>query len=325
MPTREEVKEVAARTRRILGTRGYSHRTIETYARWIERFLVRLPDEPLENLSRHHVMRFLHDLAAGGRLAPRTRNQAMSALSFLFREVLDRDELLGVPRAREGTRMPIVLSHAQVQLVLRRLSGKYRLLGSLMYGCGLRLKEAHALRVQDVDFDLLQIAVRDGKGFKDRFVMLPEQLISPLRRQIDMVRRLHRSDRSAGAGWVRLPHALGRKDPRAGYDLSWQYLFPSSRVTPDPSTGRRGRFHLHPSSMQRNIKQAARESGVHKPVSCHTLRRSFATQMLRAGYDVRSVQRLMGHNDVRTTMIYVQAVSDSGIHMRSPLDQPSRD
>jgi integrase len=191
-----------------------------------------------------------------------------------------------------------------------------------MYGTGARLTECHQLRVKDIDFDLLQIAIRDGKGGMDRWVMLPERLGPALRRQVSRSRELHQEDRRRGGGWAQLPGALDRKDPGAGYDLAWQFLFPASRWSRDPATSRKGRYHLNPTAMQKQMKVAARASGITKSVTCHTLRRSFATQMLRAGYDARSVQKLMGHKDIRTTMIYVQAITDAGLGMRSPLDQP---
>lgn len=246
---------------------------------------------------------------------------ASSALAFSFKEVLGRDDLSSLPRARETRRVPVVLSHRQVNRVLDQLEGKYPLLGSLMYGSGLRLSEAHRLRVKDIDFDLGQITVRDGKGGKDRWVMLPDRLAPSLRRQVDRAIALHRDDRRRGAGWARLPYALSRKDPTAGYQAHWQFVFPATQWSKDPATNRRGRAHLSPSATQRKVKAAARAARISKPVTCHTLRRSFATQMLRAGYDVRTVQKLMGHRDVRTTMIYVEAVTDAGIGMRSPLDQ----
>ena len=292
------------------------------YARWLRRFTDAHPGVPVEDLTRRHVEQFLSVLTDQRRLAPKSRDQATSALSFFFRKVLGSDDLAGMPRAREPQRIPTVLSHGQVRLVLGHLSGKYRLLGSLMYGTGARLTECHQLRVKDIDFDLLQIALRDGKGAKDRWVMLPERLGSALRRQVSLVKELHREDRRRGGGWAQLPGALDRKDPQAGYDLAWQFLFPASRWSRDPATRRKGRYHLNPTAMQRRMKDAARASGITKPVTCHTLRRSFATQMLRAGYDARSVQRLMGHKDIRTTMIYVQAITDAGLGMRSPLDRP---
>ena len=322
MPTPDEVEILLEDTRRALRRVGYTPRTHDTYVRWLERFLDAFPGTPIEGLGRFHIKSFLSQLAVEESLAPKTRNQAASALAFVFKEVLGREEAAKVPRARESRNVPTVLSHRQVELVLRELSGKYRLMGALMYGTGLRLTECHELRIKDIDFDLYQITVRDGKGGHDRWVMLPERLVPALKRQIERVRGIHSSDRKRGGGWARLPGALARKDPTAGYDFGWQFLFPSSRMTTDPETRRKGRYRLNPTAMQRHIKKAARVCGVMKPVSCHTLRRSFATQMLRAGYDVRSVQKLMGHRDLRTTMIYVEAVTDAGIGMRSPLDRP---
>jgi integron integrase len=321
MATRGEAHRVLAEVQRVIQLRGYSERTRDTYLRWIERFLKASPERSIDALGRADVERFLVQLTQSHRLAPKSRNQASSALAFFFREVLGRDELRTMPRAREPKRVPSVLSHRQVTLVLSRLSGKYRLLGSLMYGAGLRLTEAHQVRVKDIDFDLMQITVRDGKGAKDRWVMLPGRLIPALRRQVDRVTALHQDDRSRGAGWAALPHALARKDPTAGFELAWQFVFPASRWSTDPATNREGRHHLNPSATQREVKKAGKAARIPKPVTSHTLRRSFATQMLRAGYDVRSVQKLMGHRDVRTTMIYVEAVTDAGIAMRSPLDQ----
>ena len=313
-----DLARALASTRSLLRQRGYRSRTIEVYAGWLQRFTDAHPGIPVGDLTRRHVEQFLSVLTDQRRLAPKSRNQAASALSFFFREVLGSDELAGMPRAREPQRTPTVLSHGQVKLVLGHLSGKYRLLGSLMYGTGARLTESHQLRVKDVDFDLHQIAIRDGKGAKDRWVMLPERLDPALRRQVSRVKELHQEDRHRGGGWAQLPGALDRKDPQAGYDLAWQFLFPVSRWSHDSATKRMGRYHLSPTAMQRRIKQAARASGITKPVTCHTLRRSFATQMLRAGYDARSVQRLMGHRDIRTTMIYVQAITDAGLGHAQP-------
>ena len=325
MPSPQQIEHLVTRFRVILHRRGYKRRTMDTYASWVRRFAASVTWDHPEDLTAAQVERFFDALASEDHLAPRSRNQASSALAFFFREVVGRPDLGDMPRARESRSIPSVLSHRQIRIVLRELSGKYRLMGALMYGTGLRIAECHALRVKDVDFDLHQIAVRDGKGGHDRWVMLPEKLAPALRRQIERVRRTHRADREDGHGWAQLPGAFDRKDPRAGYNVGWQFLFPASRLTEDPVTGRLGRHHLHPSSMQRQIKAAAKRSGIHKSVTCHTLRRSFATEMLRAGYDVRTVQRLMGHKDVRTTMIYVEAVSDTGMSMRSPLDRPDED
>ncbi len=322
MRTNTDLERALVNTRLLLRLRGYRNRTVDVYAGWLRRFADAHPDTAVKDLTRRHVEEFLSVLTDQQRLAPKSRNQAASALAFFFREVLGREDLEGMPRAREPQRIPTVLSHGQVRLVLSHLSGKYRLLGSLMYGTGARLTESHQLRVKDIDFDLLQIAIRDGKGAKDRWVMLPERLGPALHRQVSRAEGLHEEDRRRGGGWAQLPGALHRKDPHAGYDLGWQFLFPASRWSRDPATTRKGRYHLNPTAMQRQMKVAARSSGITKPVTCHTLRRSFATQMLRSGYDVRSVQKLMGHRDIRTTMIYVQAITDAGLGMRSPLDRP---
>jgi len=326
MAIHPEHERALTRARQLLTIRGYKRRTTVAYLQWMRQFAEFYPKRAPSTLGQTEVEDFLHMLTQERGLAPKSRNQATSALAFLFREVFGRDDLAHVRRAREPRRVPTVLSDGQVRRVLCHLSGKYRLLASLMYGAGLRVLECHQLRVKDVDFELMQITVRDGKGGKDRWVMLPEVLAPPLRRQIERVKSLHDTDRAAGAGWVQLPGALHRKDPNAGFTLGWQFLFPASRLTKDRASGLRGRYHLHPTAMQRSMKRAARACGIHKPITCHTLRRSFATQMLRAGYDVRSVQKLMGHRDIRTTMIYVQAVTDAGIGVRSPLDQhPPRD
>jgi integron integrase len=319
-PRYPQIERLLTQADRLLRVRSYSPRTRATYLAWIKRFLMRNKDRHPDSIGRPDVERFLLDLTHA-QLAPKSRNQASSALALFFREVLGRDVLRTMARAREPKRVPTVLSQRQVELVIEALSGKYQLLAALMYGAGLRLTEAHRLRIKDIDFDLMQITVRDGKGAKDRWVMLPERLVPRLRRQIDKVTREHEEDLRAGAGWAAVPSALARKDRTVGYDLGWQYLFPARRRTQDPLTGRRGRHHLNPTATQREVRKAGRTAQIPKPVTCHTLRRTFATQMLRAGYDVRTVQRLMGHRDVRTTMVYIEAITDTGIAMRSPLDQ----
>ncbi|MEM7417856.1 MAG: integron integrase [Gemmatimonadota bacterium] len=321
MGSTPQVERLVEGADRVMRVRNYSPRTRDTYRSWIRRFLVWSNRRNLHDLGRPDVELFVSHLARRDHVGPKTRNQAVSALAFFFREILGRDELGTLPRAKEPKRIPVVLSHRQVMLVLAELSGKYRLIAGLMYGAGLRLSEAHRLRVKDVDLDLMQISVVDGKGAKDRWVILPERLVPALNRQIDEVRVRHDQDQRRGAGWARLPNALARKDPGAGYSLGQQFLFPASRESSDPFTGRKGRAYLSHTATQREVKRAGIASGIPKPISCHTFRRSFATQMLRSGYDVRTVQKLMGHNDVRTTMIYVEAVTDAGTAMRSPLDQ----
>ena len=273
MASRSEVDQLVADAERLMQIRNYSPRTRDTYRRWIRRFLSVTRNRRLRTLGRADVEQFLDDLTNRDRLAPKARNQATSALAFLFREVLGRDELRSMPRAKEPKRIPVVLSHGQARLVLGQLSGKYRLLAGLMYGSGLRLAEAHRLRVKDIDFDLMQISVVDGKGGKDRWVILPERLVPALVRQVDLVKVMNQDDRRRGGGWSALPHALARKDPQAGFEIAWQFVFPASRQSQDPMTKRWGRYHLSPSATQRQVKKAGRASGVPKSISCHTFRR----------------------------------------------------
>lgn len=308
--------------RRIMRTRGYSPRTEDSYLRWIERFL-RFHDRPhWKTLLGVHAEDFLDHLANEACLAANSRNQAASALAFLYGQILGSDAMKNFPRARGPETVPLVFSHPEAMKVLRELSGKYHLISSLMYGAGLRVSEASSLRVKDLDFDLDQIAVRGGKGAKDRIVPLPYRSRESLKRQRAKVEHVRRRDSRDGAGWVSLPGALHRKDPQAGYSLTWQFLFPASRMGKDPATGRRGRWHLHVSAVQREVKTAVRASGILKNASCHTFRHTFATELLRDGVDVRTVQKLMGHKDIRTTMIYLHAIDQIGLGVRSPLDRP---
>jgi len=279
---------------------------------------------PIEAIGVLRVERFL-DHQTECALAPKSRNQAASALTFFLREVLEIEDVDPIPRAREPKSLPSVLSPGEVERLFTHLSGKYRLIGMTIYGTGARVSEALALRVKDIDFDLAQVAVRGGKGHKDRWTVLPDRIRPALTRQIELVRRLQRDDRKRGGGWASLPGALHRKDPGAGFRIGWQFLFPASRLTIDRKSGRSGRHHLHPTAVQRQIKRAGLAAGITKAVTPHTLRRTFATEMSRAGCDLATIQRLLGHNDIRTTMLYVRSVTDAGLHLRSPLDHPRRD
>jgi integron integrase len=256
------------------------------------------------------------------RLSAKTRNQAASALGFLFREVLGLSGFEDVPRAKGARRLPSVLTHREVLRVLRELNGDYRLIAGLLYAAGLRLEECLHLRVKDIDFELRQILVRDGKGKKDRYVPLAHRAVDALRKRVLRRSELHDQDRQGGHGWAALPGALDRKDPGAGYELGWQFVFHSRIPSTDPATGRTGRNPLHASAVQREVKRAVRRSGVDKRASCHTFRHSFATEALRGGCDIRTLQHVLGHTDVRTTMIYLHVVEQSGFYVRSPLDRP---
>jgi integron integrase len=255
-------------------------------------------------------------------VAASTQNQALSALIFLYSGVLglEFDWLHGLVRARRPERMPTVLTRDEVRQVLAQLQGTEWLVASLLYGGGLRLLECLTLRIKDVDLASREVRVRDGKGRKDRVTVVPARLVPALAARLEESRALHASDLAAGAGWVALPDALDRKYPRAGRDIAWQWVFPATRTYLDVATGQRRRHHLHETVVQRAMKQAVVRAGLQKTASCHTLRHSFATHLLQSGYDIRTIQELLGHRDVSTTMIYTHVLNAGGRGVRSPLD-----
>jgi integron integrase len=312
------------RVRHKIRARHYSPRTEKAYVGWIRRFILfHGKRHPLE-MGAPEIARFLTSMAVRMRVSASTQNQAFSALLFLYRDVLGR-ELLGlesVTRAKRPVRLPVVLSREEVKAVLGNLDGMPLLMASLMYGAGLRLLECARLRVKDVDLPRCELTVRDGKGRKDRITVLPARLVEPLRAQLDHVRRQHQCDLASGLGSVEMPDALERKFPGAPWEWAWQWIFPATRFYEDPRSGRRRRHHLHESLVQRAFKDAVRRSAVTKPATCHTLRHSFATRLLEAGYDLRTIQELLGHNDVSTTMIYTHVLNKGGLGVRSPLDDP---
>jgi len=269
------------------------------------------------------VSAFLSWLATDRNVAAATQNQALAALLFLYKAVLERDLpwFDDLVRAKRPVRMPVVLSEAEVRKLLDQLDGVTWMMASLLYGAGLRLQECLMLRVKDMDFAYRQIVVRDGKGAKDRVTMLPESAVQPLQTHLGKVRALHRRDLAQGYGDVWLPHALSRKYPRAGYEWGWQFLFPSKNRSVDPDSGAIRRHHLYPDTMSRAIKRATRAAGIVKHVTCHTLRHSFATHLLEGGYDIRTVQELLGHSDVSTTMICTHVLNKGGRGVKSPLDR----
>lgn len=300
----------------------YSIRTEHAYVDWVKRFIRFHDTRHPAGMGAEEVERFLTHLAVEGRVAASTQNQAKSALLFLYREVLEVELpwLDGVITAKTPRRLPVVLTHEEVAAVLERMNGTVGLVARLLYGSGMRLLEGVRLRVKDVDFTRCEILIRDGKGAKDRVTMLPKSLLDPLSAQMNVARALHERDLAQGCGDVYLPHALDRKYPSAGRDWCWQYVFPADRMSVDPRTGLVRRHHFDGQQVQRAMHRAVRVAGVAKPATPHTLRHSFATHLLQSGYDIRTVQELLGHEDVSTTMIYTHVLNRGGRGVRSPLD-----
>jgi integron integrase len=306
-----------------LRLKHYSPRTEEAYVHWIRRFILYHDKRHHRELGVPEVSAFLTHLAVEENVAASTQNQALSALLFLYREVLgvDLSEPLNALRAQKARRLPTVLSPNEARAVLHHLDGVPLLAAQLLYGSGLRLMECVRLRVKDVDFERREILVRRGKGAKDRVTMLPTSVAEPLRVHLLQVEQTHLHDLERGLGSVYLPDALARKYPNAGTEWGWQYVFPSPRISRDPRSGVRRRHHLHPSTLQKAVRAAARAAGIAKPVSPHTFRHSFATHLLENGYDIRTVQELLGHRDVKTTMIYTHVLNRGPLAVRSPLDE----
>jgi integron integrase len=308
--------------RQLLRLRHYSLRTEEAYLAWMKRFILFHGKRHPRELDERDISAFLTSLAVEGKVAASTQNQALSALLFLYKEVLGRELAFigGVVRVKRPPKLPVVLSPAEVRAVLAQLSGQYRLMAELLYGSGLRLLECLRLRVKDVDFQYLQIVVRDSKGGKDRRTMLPVSVVPPLRDHLEAVKRRHEEDLASGFGKVHLPGALERKMPNASREWAWQYVFPADKRSLDPRSGVEQRHHVNEKNLQNAVKAAVRTAGVSKTASCHTLRHSFATHLLENGYDIRTVQELLGHKDVSTTMIYTHVLNKPGMGVRSPLD-----
>lgn len=301
----------------------YSLRTEQTYIEWAKRYILFHGKRHPAEMGKEEVEVFLSHLAVKHNVSASTQNQAKAALLFLYREVLETELpwLDDVEQAKKPQRLPVVLTVNEVQALLSRLPGTHALMGRLMYGTGMRLMETVRLRVKDVDFERREIIVREGKGAKDRITMLPQAVAAPLRDHLAVVKRLHDEDLRAGFGEVHLPHALGKKYPNAGREWGWQYIFPSKQLSADPRTGVTRRHHADEKGIQRAIRQAVRDADLAKPATPHTLRHSFATHLLQSGYDIRTVQELLGHKDVQTTMIYTHVLNRGGKGVESPLDR----
>lgn len=309
--------------RRVLRLKHYSLRTEEAYVHWIRRFILANGKRHPREMGEVEVEGFLSRLAVDGKVAATTQNQALAAILFLYKQVLGIELawMEGVVRAKRSQHVPTVLSREEVTKTLGRMDGRPWLLASLLYGTGMRLMEVLRLRIKDLDFGRKEITVRDGKGGKDRRTMLPQSLIEPMRREVERACLLHEADLQEGFGAVWLPHALARKYPSAPRETAWQYVFPSPRRSRDPRDGVERRHHFDDGLLSRSLKKACRDAGVIKPVSAHTLRHSFATHLLEAGYDIRTVQELLGHKDVATTQIYTHVLNRGGHGVLSPLDR----
>lgn len=321
-PPIQEQPRLLDRVRSALRVRHYSLRTEEAYIYWIKRYIFfHHKRHPLE-MGEKEIGSFLNHLAEKENVAASTQNQALCALIFLYKHILQKEignlEFLW---ANKPKRLPVVFAREEVSIILNQLSGIYWLMGMLLYGSGLRLLECLRLRVKDIDFKYNQIVVRDGKGEKDRVTMLPGKVKAPLQAHLQKVKKVHEEDLEKGFGAVYLPYALERKYPNANREWKWQYIFPASQLSVDPRSGVKRRHHLHESVLQRAVKEAIRKAGITKQSGCHTFRHSFATHLLEDGYDIRTVQELLGHEDIKTTMVYTHVLNQGGKGVKSPADK----
>ena len=309
--------------REALRTQHYSFRTEKTYVDWCRRFILFHDRRHPKGMGVAEVEAFITYLATQRKVAASTQNQALSAIIFLYKEVLNQPlDPIEAVRARKPKRLPTVLNKKEVITVINAMSGTPQLMAKLLYGSGLRVSECTRLRIKDIDFTQQSLTIRDGKGEKDRITMLPESLLIPLEEHLRRVKQIHQKDLKDGFGSVYLPSALEKKYPNANREWAWQYVFPGKSISPDPRTGVQRRHHISDSSLQKAVRTAANLAGItNKPVSCHTFRHSFATHLLQNGYDIRTVQELLGHKDVKTTMIYTHVLQKGGLAVRSPLDE----
>ena len=310
------------RVRMACRIRHYSLRTEDCYAQWIRRFILFHDKRHPREMGTPEINAFLTDLAVRGHVAASTQNQAFAAILFLYQKVLETDpgKITGVIRANRPKRLPVVLTKAEIRLVHAQLEDTYLLTAQLLYGSGMRLLEGLRLRVKDLDFERNEITVREGKGDKDRRTMLPESLKPALIQHLERVRVLHQKDLARGFGEVQMPTALDRKLPNAAKEWKWQYVFPSANLSIDPRSGIKCRHHAHEGTLSREISNAVKRSGIGKRATSHSFRHSFATHLLESGYDIRTVQELLGHADVSTTMIYTHVLNKGGRGVKSPLD-----
>ncbi len=322
-PSPERRFRLLEQVRRALRSRHYSRRTEIAYCGWVRRFVLFHGRRHPANMGEEEIVAFLNDLVSRGNVSASTQNQALHSLLFLYRQVLRREIGIvpGLTPARRGRRLPTVLSVSEVRTVLARMQGVPRLCASLMYGSGLRLAECTNLRAKDIDFDRGEIMVRAGKGDKDRRVPLPKLALPALRLQLERMRKQFERDLRSGVSGGVLPGALASKIPNAEMDWRWQYLFPATRVYLERETGKRRRHHIHDTAIQRAFSDAVQASGISKRATCHSLRHSFATHLLESGSDIRTIQELLGHNSLQTTMIYTHVLNRGGLGVTSPADR----
>jgi integron integrase len=317
-----EPKKLLDQVRDALRVKHYAYRTEESYLQWIRRYILFHNKRHPKDMAEPEIQAFLTHLAVEANVSASTQNQALSALLFLYRYVLKQplSDSIDAVRARQSKHLPTVLTPEEVQGVFIHLEGTCQLVAKLLYGAGLRVKEGLRLRVKDVDFAQGQLIIRDAKGNKDRLTVLPQSLLAPLQAHLVQVKQIFQDDLALGYGAVYLPFALERKYPNANREWKWQYIFPAKQRSIDPRSDEVRRHHLDDGFLQRSLKQAVRNAQIDKNVSCHTLRHSFATHLLQNGYDIRTVQELLGHKDVKTTMIYTHVLNKGGLGVRSPLD-----
>ena len=322
-PTPSPKQPLLTRVRHHLRLKHYSIRTEDAYVQVIKRYILFHHKRHPQEMGAEAIRQYLSHLANQDKVSASTQNQALAALLFLYRDVLGKEMgfIEGIERAKRPIKVPTVLTREEVTRVLAHLSGAYHLMAGLLYGAGLRLMECLRLRVKDIDYGYGQIIIRDGKGEKDRRTVLPSALAAPLEQQIARVKIIHLKDLQSGYGSVYLPYALERKYPNASKELIWQWVFPASQLSADPRTGQVRRHHASEDALQRAVKRAMKGVGIGKQASCHTLRHSFATHLLEDGYDIRTIQELLGHKDVSTTMIYTHVLNRGGQGVRSPLDK----
>ena len=308
--------------RQVIRKKHYSYNTEEAYVSWVKRFILFHNIKHPAQMGEMEIASFITDLAVNGKVAASTQNQALSAIVFLYKYIIkiDLGDFGKMERAKRPEKIPVVLSKEEVRSVLSFMSGTNRLMAQVIYGSGLRVKECMRLRVNNIDFDMEQIIVINGKGAKDRSTMLPETVIPLLKDHLEKIKVMHDHDLKNGFGEVYLPYALERKYKNAAKEWKWQYVFPAARISTDPRSGRKMRHHFDESVLRKAVKSAVKKAGINKVVGPHTFRHSFATHTLENGYDIRTVQELLGHKDIRTTMIYTHVMNKGGLGTKSPLD-----